>query len=198
MSYSLNKVLLIGNLGADAETSYTQNSNTPITKFRLATTRSYKKNDEWVNETEWHRITAFNLPEYIQAALKKGAKVYVDGRLTYNEYVKDDQKIRFTDIIANEIILLDKSTKSTSNTPIEPFAGENNTDANTTPKPEAGENNADTDTIPTPEANEKYADGNTTFEPEAGKDNKAENLSFIANYKDIGGTNKQNEDELPF
>lgn len=169
MSYSLNKVLLIGNLGADAETSYTQNSNTPITKFRLATTRSYKKNDEWVNETEWHRITAFNLPEFVQSALKKGAKVYVDGRLTYNEYVKDDQKIRFTDIIANEIILLDKSNKSTSNTPIEPKAGEDNPDTNTSFEAEAGENNPDT---------------NTSFEPKVGEGN-AENT-------------KDNNEELPF
>ncbi len=112
MNYSLNKVLLIGNLGNDAETSYTQNSNTPITKFSLATTRRYKKNDEWVDETQWHRIVAFNLPEFIQNALKKGTKVYIEGRIVYNEFEKDGQKIRYTEIYTNEIILLDKSTKN--------------------------------------------------------------------------------------
>ncbi len=126
MNYSLNKVLLIGYLGGDAETSFTQNSNTPITKFSLATNRRYKKNDEWVDETQWHRIVAFNLPEFIQNALKKGTKVYIEGRIVYSEIEKDGQKNRFTDIYANDIILLDKPTKNNQveNSSIAPVAPE--------------------------------------------------------------------------
>ena len=61
MAFSLNKIMLIGNLGKDAETRFTTN-NLSVTNFTLATTNSYKgKDGNWVNETTWHNITSFNL-----------------------------------------------------------------------------------------------------------------------------------------
>ena len=81
MAFSLNRIMLIGNLGRDAETRFT-NNNVSVTNFSLATTHSYKgKDGDWVNETTWHNITGFNLSDYFKENLKKGKKFYVEGRL---------------------------------------------------------------------------------------------------------------------
>jgi single-strand DNA-binding protein len=71
MAFSLNRIMLIGNLGRDAETRFT-NNNVSVTNFSLATTHSYKgKDGEWVNETTWHNITSFNLSDFFKENLKK-------------------------------------------------------------------------------------------------------------------------------
>lgn len=111
MAFSLNKVQLIGNLGQDAETRFTQN-NTPVTSFSIATTRSYKgKDDNWVNETTWHNIVAWNLSDFYQKALKKGKKFYIEGRIQTRSYDdKEGIKRYVTEIVAdsyNGIIPLD-------------------------------------------------------------------------------------------
>jgi single-strand DNA-binding protein len=108
MAFSLNKIMLIGNLGRDAETRFTTN-NVSVTNFSLATTHSYKgKNGDWVNETTWHNITAFNLSDYFKENLKKGRKFYVEGRLTKREYTdKDGVKRYSTDVYSDKLIPLD-------------------------------------------------------------------------------------------
>ncbi len=107
MAFSLNKVMLIGNLGGDAETRFV-NENFSVTEFNLATTRSYKKNDEWVNETTWHKIVAYNLSDFYKDGLKKGKKFYVEGRLQKRSYDdKDGIKRYVTEIIAETLIPLD-------------------------------------------------------------------------------------------
>lgn len=102
MAFSLNKVQLIGNLGQDAETRFTSN-NTPVTSFSIATTRSYKGKDEnWVNETTWHNVVAWNLSEFYQKALKKGKKFYIEGRIQTRSYEdKEGVKKYVTEIIAD-------------------------------------------------------------------------------------------------
>ncbi len=110
MAFSLNKVMLIGTLGRDSETSFTT-SNVSVTKFSMATEHSRKDKDgKWQNETTWHNIVAFGLSDFFKDALKKGAKVYVEGRLDYQRYEKDGQTKYFTSIIAdfNGIIPLDR------------------------------------------------------------------------------------------
>ncbi len=109
MAFSLNKIMLIGNLGRDAETRFTTGNNVSITGFSLATTHSYKgKDGNWVNETTWHNITVFNLSDFMKEQLKKGKKVYVEGRLTKREYTdKDGNKRSSTDVIAERIIPLE-------------------------------------------------------------------------------------------
>lgn len=115
MGFTLNKITLIGNLGRDAETRFTT-TGVSVTNFSLATTFSYKKNDEWIEETTWHNITSFNLSEYYRKGLKKGAKVYVEGRLTKREYTdKEGVKRYSTDIISNDIILLSSNVKEDFN-----------------------------------------------------------------------------------
>jgi single-strand DNA-binding protein len=112
MAFSLNKVQLIGNLGQDAETSFTTN-NLGITKFSIATTRNYKGKDrEWVPETTWHNIVAFNLSDFYKDALKKGKKVYIEGRISKRSYEKDGVKQYFTEVVSESIIPLDPRDSS--------------------------------------------------------------------------------------
>ncbi|VAX18749.1 Single-stranded DNA-binding protein [hydrothermal vent metagenome] len=110
MPFSLNKVMLIGTLGRDSETSFTT-SNVSVTKFSIATEHSRKDKDgNWQRDTSWHNIVAFGLSDFYKDALKKGAKVYVEGRLDYQRYEKDGQTKYYTSIIAdfNGIIPLDR------------------------------------------------------------------------------------------
>lgn len=115
MAFSLNRVMLIGNLGKDAETRFTTN-NVSVTNFTMATTYSYKgKDGEWVNDTTWHNIVSFNLSDYFKENLKKGKKFYVEGRLQKRDYTdKDGIKRYVTDIVSEKIIPLESSDGSRS------------------------------------------------------------------------------------
>lgn len=116
MAFSLNKIMLIGNLGRDAETRFTTN-NVSVTSFTLATTNSYKgKDGNWMNETTWHNIVSFNLSDYFKENLKKGKKFYVEGRLTKRDYTdKDGIKRYATDVVAERIIPLESGAGGGSN-----------------------------------------------------------------------------------
>ncbi|HEX7357800.1 MAG TPA: single-stranded DNA-binding protein [Ignavibacteriaceae bacterium] len=116
MAFSLNKIMLIGNLGRDVETRFTS-GNVSISSFSMATTNSYKgKDGNWVNETTWHNITVFNLSDFMKENLKKGRKVYVEGRLTKREYTdKEGVKRYSTDVISEKIIPLEASGDGSSN-----------------------------------------------------------------------------------
>ncbi len=110
MAFSLNKIMLIGNLGRDVETRFTPN-NVSVSSFSLATTHSYKgKDGNWVNETTWHNIVAYNLSDFMKEQLKKGKKVYVEGRQTKKEYTdKEGNKRYSTDVVSVNIIPLESS-----------------------------------------------------------------------------------------
>jgi len=110
MAFSLNKVMLIGNLGRDAETRFTT-SNLSVTNFTLATSNSYKgKDGNWVNETTWHNIVSFNLTDYMKENLKKGRKFYVEGRISKRDYTdKDGIKRYSSEVISERLIPLDSS-----------------------------------------------------------------------------------------
>jgi single-strand DNA-binding protein len=106
-SRSVNKVILLGNLGKDAETKFTP-SGTAVTKFSIATGRRWKdqQSGEWKEETDWHNVVlwrAENLANY----LLKGKQVYVEGRLQTRSYEdKDGKKQWFTEVVAEDVILL--------------------------------------------------------------------------------------------
>jgi single-strand DNA-binding protein len=108
MAQSLNKIMLIGRLGKDAETRFTT-TNQSVTSFTLATDHSYKgKDGNWVNETTWHNIVAWSLTDYMKDALKKGKKVYVEGRLTKRDYTDKEGIKRFvTEVVSERLIPLD-------------------------------------------------------------------------------------------
>lgn len=109
MSRGVNKVILVGNLGADPETRYTT-SGSAITSIRIATSESWKdkQTGEQQERTEWHRVKFFGrLAEIAGEYLKKGRQVYVEGSLRTDKYTDKDGIERYsTDIIANEMQML--------------------------------------------------------------------------------------------
>ena len=108
MARGINKVILVGNLGADPETRYTP-SGTAITTIRIATSESWKdkQTGEQQERTEWHRVKFFSrLAEIAGEYLKKGSQVYIEGRLRTEEYEKDGIKRWSTDIVADEMQML--------------------------------------------------------------------------------------------
>jgi single-strand DNA-binding protein len=125
MAFSLNKVMLIGNLGGDAETRFV-NDNFSVTEFNLATTRSYKKNDEWVNETTWHKVIAYNLSDFYKDGLKKGKKFYIEGRIQKRDYEdKSGVKRYVVEIIAESLIPLDARDSGYSSSPADDASAPN-------------------------------------------------------------------------
>src|ERR1700685_1071151 len=106
-SRSVNKVILVGHLGRDAETAYTA-SQIPVTKFSVATSRRWKdqQSGEWKEETNWSNIT-FWRGENVAPYLLKGTQIYVEGRLQTRSYDdKDGKKVYATDVVAEDVILL--------------------------------------------------------------------------------------------
>jgi len=109
MARGINKVIIVGNLGADPEVRYT-GSGTAITSLRIATSESWtdKQSGERQDRTEWHRVKLFGkLAEIAGEYLKKGRQVYIEGSLRTDKYTDKDGVERFsTDIVANEMQML--------------------------------------------------------------------------------------------
>jgi single-strand DNA-binding protein len=106
---SVNKVILIGNLGKDPEVKYTP-QGTPVAKITLATNERFKDKDgQWQDRTEWHNVVLWQrLAEIAGEYLKKGGKVYIEGRLQTRSW--DDkqtgQKKYMTEVVASDLVLL--------------------------------------------------------------------------------------------
>jgi len=100
---SLNKVMLIGNLGKDPEVRYTA-AGTAVASFSLATSERFKnKNGEWEEKTEWHNVTLWaRLAEIAGEYLAKGKTVYIEGRLQIRKWQDRDGKDRYTTEIVGE------------------------------------------------------------------------------------------------
>jgi single-strand DNA-binding protein len=110
---SLNKAMIIGNLGRDPEMRYTPNGQA-VTQFTVAVNRNYKDaNGEWKEETEWFRVVAWaQLAERTAEHLRKGNKVYVEGRLQTRSWEdKDGQKRYTTELVANQVTSLQPRTR---------------------------------------------------------------------------------------
>jgi single-strand DNA-binding protein len=109
MAKSVNKVILIGNLGKDPEVKYTP-SGMAVARFSVATTDRVKDKDgNWQDRTEWHNLVAFQRTAEIAAEyLKKGNKVYIEGRLHSDSWDDKEtgQKKYKTEIIINDLVLL--------------------------------------------------------------------------------------------
>jgi single-strand DNA-binding protein len=109
MAKSVNKVILIGNLGKDPEVKVTA-SGTPVAKFTLATNERYKdKSGQWQDRTEWHNLVAWQrTAEIVGEYVKKGSKVYVEGSLrtsSWDDKNTGEKKYR-TEIVVNDLVLL--------------------------------------------------------------------------------------------
>lgn len=107
---SVNKVILVGNLGQDPETRYTAGDNKAVTSISIATSERYKdKNTGETKEiTEWHRIVFFNrLAEVAGEYLKKGSSVYVEGKLRTRKWTDQSGQERYTtEIVADQLQML--------------------------------------------------------------------------------------------
>ena len=122
MSGSVNKVILIGNLGKDPEVRYLDNG-VAVANLSLATSENYKnKQGERVTQTEWHDVVLWRgLAEVAEKYLKKGSSVYVEGKLRTNKWVDKDENTRYkTEVLADKLTMLgrsqnqEQSTESTS------------------------------------------------------------------------------------
>ncbi len=108
MSRSVNKAIIIGNLGSDPEIRTTP-SGTRVTTLSVATNRRWaSRSGEMQEETQWHRVVAWNrLAEIAEQYLKKGDRVYVEGRIQYRQWEDQSGQKRFTtEIVANDMVML--------------------------------------------------------------------------------------------
>jgi single-strand DNA-binding protein len=106
-SRSVNKVILVGHLGRDAETKFTP-GGAAVTRFSVATSRRWKDKDsgEWKEETDWSNVVLWRA-ENVANYLTKGKQVYVEGRLHSRSYEdKDGKKVYATEVVADDVILL--------------------------------------------------------------------------------------------
>jgi single-strand DNA-binding protein len=108
-SRGINKVILVGNVGQDPETRYMPNGGA-VTNLSIATSETWKdkSNGEQQERTEWHRVVFYQrLAEIVAEYVKKGSKIYVEGRLQTRSWEQDGVKRYATEIIANEMQMLD-------------------------------------------------------------------------------------------
>jgi single-strand DNA-binding protein len=121
---SVNKVVLVGNLGKDPEMRYMPNGNA-VANLTLATTESWKdkQSGERKEKTEWHRLTVFNrLGEMCGEYLKKGAKIYVEGKLQTRKWQGQDGQDKYTtEVVVSEIQMMD--TRNPAQSGGQPFQG---------------------------------------------------------------------------
>jgi single-strand DNA-binding protein len=119
---SLNKAMIIGNLGRDPEMRYTPNGQA-VTQFTVAVNRNYKDSTgEWKEETEWFRVVAWGpLAERTAEYLRKGRKVYVEGRLQTRSWEgQDGQKRYTTELVASTVTALDPRPREEGGEPPAP------------------------------------------------------------------------------
>lgn len=107
MSRSVNKIILVGNVGQDPDIQET-GSGTKVAHLSLATNRRTSGNgDEVTERTDWHRLTLWNrLAQFTQDYVSKGDRVYVEGRLEYDSYERDGVTIPTADVVVRELVLL--------------------------------------------------------------------------------------------
>lgn len=112
---SLNKVIIVGNLGADPEVRTSQNGNA-VAKLRVATSSRVKKGDNWEDVTEWHRVVVFGKQaESCGKYLSKGRTVAIDGELRTSKYTDKENIARYsTEIVARDVKFLGGGDKNTS------------------------------------------------------------------------------------
>lgn len=155
MGRSVNKVTLIGTLGRDPEVRTLSTGNT-VANVNLATDESYndKATGQKIERTEWHRITIYGrLAEIVQQYLRKGSRAYFEGRLQTREWEKDGIKRYTTEIIASDMMMLDRA--SDNNNYAQANAG--NAYAPAQPQAQQGGYNAGGYQVPAQQAAPAYA-----------------------------------------
>ena len=122
MSGSVNKVILVGNLGKDPEVRHLENG-AAVANFSIATSETYKdrKTGEKVSQTEWHNIVAWRgLAEIAERYLKKGHKVYIEGKLKTRSWQDQDGNNRYsTEVITDNLTMLGSNSSNDSKSDFE-------------------------------------------------------------------------------
>ncbi len=137
MARSVNKVILVGNLGKDPDLRSTPQGKS-VCSFSLATSESYldKATNEWKDITDWHNVVMWDrLADNAAKFLKKGSKVYIEGSLKHRSYEGKDGVTRYvTEVLAREMVLIDKvestSGLGSSHSPYSQIRNENTTTKN--------------------------------------------------------------------
>ena len=106
MSRSINKIVLIGNVGRDPDVQ-TTSAGTKVTHFSLATSRRLPRNGGFEERTEWHRLTLWDrLAQLAEDYIRKGDRLYIEGRMEYDSYERNGVTIPTAEIAVREIVLL--------------------------------------------------------------------------------------------
>ena len=115
---SVNKALIIGNLGQDPEIKYTQQSGSPVANLSVATSERWKDKNtgEQKEQTEWHRVVVFGrLAEIAEQYLKKGSKVFIEGKIQTRDWEDaEGNKKYITEVVAREMTMLDSRASTDS------------------------------------------------------------------------------------
>ena len=117
---SVNKALIIGNLGQDPEIKYTQ-SGSPVANLSVATSERWKDKNtgEQKEQTEWHRVVVFGrLAEIAEQYLKKGSKIFIEGKFQTRDWEDADGNKKYTtEVVAREMTMLDSKASMSSDAP---------------------------------------------------------------------------------
>lgn len=109
MARSVNRVILVGNVGSDPDVRRTA-GGTPVAHLSLATNRRFRRNGEPHERTDWHRLTFWaGAAETVEKYVRRGAHLYVDGRLEYGSYEREGQSIPTADVIVHDFVFLDRA-----------------------------------------------------------------------------------------
>lgn len=111
MSRSVNRVILVGNAGSDPDVQRTA-SGTTVAHLSLATNRRSRVNGELQERTDWHRLTFWAAAaETVERYVRRGNRMYVEGRMEYGSYERDGQSVPTADIVVQEFVFLDAATE---------------------------------------------------------------------------------------
>ncbi len=150
MAGSVNKVILIGNLGKDPEVKYFEEGR-GFAKFPLATTESYRdKQGEKVEQTEWHNVTVWRpgLVDLVEKYLKKGNKVYLEGRLRTRSWEDDSNQTKYiTEIVVDNMTFLG-SPNSDQNSQQSQASASSSSSQSTQPTAQADKPDVEEDDLP--------------------------------------------------
>jgi single-strand DNA-binding protein len=117
MARSVNKLILVGNVGRDPEVQATANGH-KVAHFSLATSRRIPRENGFEERTEWHRITVWDrLAELAEEYIRKGDRLYLEGRMQYDSYERDGVTIPTAEVVVRELVMLGSASGRALNGP---------------------------------------------------------------------------------
>jgi single-strand DNA-binding protein len=106
MARSVNKIILVGNVGRDPEVQSTSNGH-KVAHFSIATSRRIPRDNGFEERTEWHRLTIWDrLAEVAEEYVRKGDRLYVEGRMQYDSYERDGVTVPTAEVVVRELVML--------------------------------------------------------------------------------------------